>query len=72
MDIDNGSDYQLSGIETHSAGANSVRLQWDTQSKANGSGALDDSHYDQVMLRVTQSNGNRGSVREDFFESFPR
>jgi hypothetical protein len=73
VDIDNDSDYQLSGIETHSAGANTVRLQWDTQSDANGSGALTSSTYDQVLLRTTQSNGEverkpvvstRGFVRQ--------
>ena len=73
VDIDNDSDFQLSGIETHTAGANTVRLQWDTESKANGSGALSGTHYDQVKLRVTQSNGEverepvistRGFVRQ--------
>jgi uncharacterized sulfatase len=55
--VDNESDYQLSGIETRSAGANTVRIQWDTQSEDNGSGAMDDAAYDQVLLRITQSNG---------------
>jgi hypothetical protein len=57
VEIGNDSDFQLSGIETHQAGANTVRLQWDTQSSANGSGALDESSYSQVLLRTTQSNG---------------
>ena len=57
VNIDNDSDYQASRIETGSAGANTVRLQWDTQSSANGSGALDESSYSQVLLRTTQSNG---------------
>jgi hypothetical protein len=73
VDIDNESDYQLSGIETKLAGANTVRLQWNTQSSANGSGALNELSYSQVMLRVTQSNGEverepqvstRGFVRQ--------
>jgi hypothetical protein len=50
-----------------------VRLQWNTQSSANGSGALNELSYSQVMLRVTQSNGEverepvvstRGFVRQ--------
>jgi hypothetical protein len=45
VDIDNESDYQLSGIETKLAGANTVRLQWNTQSSANGSGALNELSY---------------------------
>jgi uncharacterized sulfatase len=76
VDIDNESDYQLSGIETKLAGANTVRLQWNTQSSANGSGALNELSYSQVMLRVTQSNGEverepQVSTR-GFFGSFRR
>lgn len=75
MEIDNDSDFQLAGIETHSAGANTVRLQWNTQSEANGSGALVEASYSQVMLRTTQSNGEverepQVSTR-GFFRKFP-
>jgi len=75
VDIDNDSDYQLSGIETHSAGANTVRFQWNTQSSVNGSGALNESSYSQVLLRTTQSNGDaeRETVvsTHGFFRQFP-
>ena len=57
------------------AGANTVRLQWSTQSNANGSGALTESGYDQILLRTTQSNGEverepQVSTR-GFFRQFP-
>jgi len=75
VEIDNDSDFQLLGIETHSAGANTVRLQWDTQSNANGSGALGESSYSQVMLRTTQSNGEIEREPQisthGFFREFP-
>jgi len=73
--INNDSDFQLSGIETHQAGANTVRLQWNTQSSANGSGELDESSYSQVLLRTTQSNGEVEREPQvsthGFFRQFP-
>lgn len=75
VEIDNDSNYQLSGIETHQAGANTVRLQWDTQDDANGLGALTNSSYDQLFLRITQFNGE--TEREPwistrgFYRQFP-
>ena len=75
VEINNDSDFQLSGIETHQAGANTVRLQWNTQSTANGSGALDEPSYDQVLLRTTQSNGEVEREPQvsthGFFRQFP-
>ena len=55
--------------------ANTVRLQWNTQSSANGSGALTESSYDQVLLRTTQSNGEVEREPQisthGFFRQFP-
>jgi hypothetical protein len=75
VEIANEADYQLSRLQTHVAGANTVRFQWDTQSSANGSGVLGESSYSQVLLRTTQTNGEverepQVSTR-GFFRQFP-
>lgn len=68
--IDNEAEYQVSRITTNAAGANTIRFQWDTQHAAN---ALREARYDQVLIRITQWNGEtvrspvvstRGFVRE--------
>jgi uncharacterized sulfatase len=68
--IDNEAEYQVAQITTNSAGANTIRIQWDTQHESN---ALREPSYDQVLIRTIQSNGEtvrapvvgtRGFVRE--------
>jgi flagellar hook assembly protein FlgD len=68
--IDNEAEYQLSQITTNSAGANTIRFQWDTQISSD---ALLEPGYNQVLIRTTQWNGEtlrppvvstRGFVRE--------
>ena len=73
--VDNNKPFQISGITTDNSGANTLRFQWDTQSKHNGYAALEHKVYDNVMFRTTQTNGEEVSKPvlsiRGFYRNFP-
>ena len=73
--VDNNKHFQVSGITTDNSGANTLRFQWDTQSKHNGYAALEHKVYDNVMFRTTQTNGEEVSKPvlsiRGFYRNFP-
>jgi len=57
--IDNRGKYQITGITTRNAGANTIRFKWDTQSKENGLGPVGNINVPELRIRTTQFNGTR-------------
>jgi len=55
--VDNGGKYQITGITTRNAGANTIRFKWDTQSQENGLGPVGSVAVPELRIRTTQFNG---------------
>jgi len=55
--VDNRGKYQVTGITTRNAGANTIRLKWDTQSEENGFGPVGNIDVPELRIRTTQFNG---------------
>lgn len=55
--VDNHGKYQITGITTRNAGANTIRFKWDTQSEDNGHGPVGSIVVAELRIRTTQFNG---------------
>jgi len=55
--VDNRGKYQITGITTRNAGANTIRFKWDTQSEENGHGPVRNVGVPELRIRTTQFNG---------------
>jgi len=56
--VDSQGKYQITGITTRNAGANTIRFKWDTQSEENGHGPVGNVVVSELRIRTTQFNGS--------------